>query len=197
MYIVELAPLFKVFYDIYIFKLKLLVPSNFKTIQPGPHGKVKSFVDKKVGNWKKQSPLLILPILKVDVINEHVCLLRISKNKIVFSTLCVFRCFIWNTRICSTNLLWPLILTIKNSTKETERQHTVIFVTSWILIHIILLYNKTRYLQMNYYAWKMLNVFHLKWIICTHGNWKDQNPGGCFGPAKQHCQFSPFHPFSR
>ena len=26
-----------------------------------------------------------------------------------------------------------------------------------------------------------LNVFHLKWIICTLGNWKNQNPGGRFG----------------
>ena len=27
-----------------------------------------------------------------------------------------------------------------------------------------------------------LNIFHLKWIISTHGNWKNQNPGGRFGP---------------
>ena len=26
-----------------------------------------------------------------------------------------------------------------------------------------------------------LNVFYLKWIIGTHGNWKNQNPGGRFG----------------
>ena len=26
-----------------------------------------------------------------------------------------------------------------------------------------------------------LNVFHLKWIIGTHGNWMSQNPGGRFG----------------
>ena len=26
-----------------------------------------------------------------------------------------------------------------------------------------------------------LNVFHLKWIIGTHGNWNNQNPGGRFG----------------
>ena len=25
-----------------------------------------------------------------------------------------------------------------------------------------------------------LNVFHLKWIIATHGNWKNQNPEGRF-----------------
>ena len=25
------------------------------------------------------------------------------------------------------------------------------------------------------------NGFHIKWIIGTHGNWKNQNPGGCFG----------------
>ena len=26
-----------------------------------------------------------------------------------------------------------------------------------------------------------INVFHIKWIIGNHGNWKNQNPGGCFG----------------
>ena len=26
-----------------------------------------------------------------------------------------------------------------------------------------------------------LNVFQLKWIIGTHGNWKNPNPGGWFG----------------
>ena len=26
-----------------------------------------------------------------------------------------------------------------------------------------------------------LNVFHLKWILGTHGNWKNKNPGGRFG----------------
>ena len=25
------------------------------------------------------------------------------------------------------------------------------------------------------------NGFHIKWIIGTHGNWKNQNPGGSFG----------------
>ena len=25
------------------------------------------------------------------------------------------------------------------------------------------------------------NVFHIKWIIGTHCNWKNQNPGGHFG----------------
>ena len=36
---------------------------------------------------------------------------------------------------------------------------------------------------MNHYAWKMraLNVFHMKWIIETYGNWRNQNPGGRFG----------------
>ena len=26
-----------------------------------------------------------------------------------------------------------------------------------------------------------INVFHIKWIIGNHGNWKNQNPGGRFG----------------
>ena len=26
-----------------------------------------------------------------------------------------------------------------------------------------------------------INVFHIKWIIAKHGNWKNQNPGGRFG----------------
>ena len=26
-----------------------------------------------------------------------------------------------------------------------------------------------------------INVFHIKWIISKHGNWKNQNPGGRFG----------------
>ena len=25
-----------------------------------------------------------------------------------------------------------------------------------------------------------LNVFHLKWVIGTHDNWKNQNPGSSF-----------------
>ena len=38
-----------------------------------------------------------------------------------------------------------------------------------------------------------LNVFHLKWIIGTHGNWNNQNHGGLLElPSKQCCQFSPF-----
>ena len=36
----------------------------------------------------------------------------------------------------------------------------------------------------------------LKWIVGTHGNWKNQNCEGRLGlPAKQHCLFSPFAPF--
>ena len=26
-----------------------------------------------------------------------------------------------------------------------------------------------------------INVFHIKWIIGDHGNWKNQNPDGRFG----------------
>jgi hypothetical protein len=28
---------------------------------------------------------------------------------------------------------------------------------------------------------KSSHGFHIKWIIGTHGNWKNQNPGSCFG----------------
>ena len=47
----------------------------------------------------------------------------------------------------------------------------------------------TRYLPhclgMNYYVNFLggigSNGFHMRWIFDTHGSWKNQNPGGCFG----------------
>ena len=43
-----------------------------------------------------------------------------------------------------------------------------------------------------------LNGFHIKCIISTHCNWKNQNPGSPLGaPAKLHCQVNPFGPFLR
>ena len=40
-------------------------------------------------------------------------------------------------------------------------------------------------LRINHYVQKIggigLDGIHLKWIIGTDGNWKNQNPGGSFG----------------
>ena len=77
---------------------------------------------------------------------------------------------------------------------------------------------KKNHLKINYYVQKMggglgLNGIKLKWIIGTHGNWKNQNPSSNFKyqsqpkfaycistqanyvlelPARQHCQSTQF-----
>ena len=63
----------------------------------------------------------------------------------------------------------------------------------WILDQIIFAETYNKQMGLNFhgsYKWiimlekcgrLIINVYHLKWIIATHGNWRKQNPGGHFG----------------
>ena len=54
----------------------------------------------------------------------------------------------------------------------------VMFQPSFLKIYIfVLVHEVPPRLEINYYG---LNGIKLKWIIGTHDNWKNLNPGGCF-----------------
>ena len=71
-----------------------------------------------------------------------------------------------------------------------------------IILPLIEFFSHSRHLEISYYVNFLgrlgSNGFQLKRRFGTHGIWKNQNPGGAVLelPAKQHCQFSPFCPFS-